>query len=124
MIRRKNSTDPAIHLPLTPAMLHVLIALADRERHGYAILKEIKRRTEGRVELSAGTLYGIIRRLYSNGIIEESDERPDPDLDDERRRYYRLTEFGRSVVTAEAERMEGVLRMVRAKNLMPGTKPA
>ena len=124
MARRKNSTDPTLHLPLTPAMLDVLIALADRERHGYAILKEIKRRTDGRVEMSAGTLYGIIRRLYTDGIIEESDERPDPDLDDERRRYYRLTDFGRRVVTAEAERMEGVLQMVRAKNLLPGAKPA
>ena len=124
MARRKSSTDPTLHLPLTPAMLDVLIALADRERHGYAILKEIKRRTDGRVEMSAGTLYGIIRRLYTDGIIEESDERPDPDLDDERRRYYRLTDFGRRVVTAEAERMEGVLQMVRAKNLLPGAKPA
>ena len=115
---------PESYLPVTPAMLHVLIALADRERHGYAILKEIKRRTDGGVELSAGTLYGIIRRLYGAGMIEESDERPDPDLDDERRRYYRLTGFGRQVVTAEAERMEGVLRMVRAKNLLPETKPA
>ena len=124
MARRKNPLDPAHHLPLTPGMLHVLIALADRERHGYAILKEIKRRTEDRVELSAGTLYGIIRRLYSDGMIEESDERPDPDLDDERRRYYRLTDFGRRVVAAEAERMESVLRMVRAKNLMSGSEPA
>ena len=124
MARRKNSADPTLHLPLTPAMLDVLIALADRERHGYAILKEIKRRTDGRVEMSAGTLYGIIRRLYTDGMIEESDERPDPDLDDERRRYYRLTDFGRRVVRAEAERMEGVLQMVRAKNLLPGPKPA
>ncbi len=105
-------------------MLHVLIALADRERHGYAILKEIKRRTDGRVEMSAGTLYGVIRRLYADGMIQESDERPDPELDDERRRYYRLTDLGRRAVAAEAERMEGVLRMVRAKNLLPGTKPA
>ena len=96
----------------------------NRERHGYAILKEIKRRTDDRVGLSAGTLYGVIRRLYSDGMIEESDERPDPDLDDERRRYYRLTEFGRRVVAAEAERMESVLQMVRAKNLMSGTEPA
>ncbi len=124
MARQKDPVDPARHLPLTPAMLHVLIALADRERHGYAILKEIKRRTDDRVELSAGTLYGVIRRLYSDGMIEESDERPDPDLDDERRRYYRLTEFGRRVVAAEAERMESVLQMVRAKNLMRGTEPA
>ena len=124
MARRKNSADPALHLPLTPAMLHVLIALADRERHGYAILKEIRRRTDGSVDMSAGTLYGIIRRLYTDGMIEESDERPDPDLDDERRRYYGLTDFGRRVVRAEAERMEGVLQMVRAKNLLPRPKPA
>ena len=124
MAHREKPADPTPYLPLTPAMLHVLIALADRERHGYAVLKEIKRRTEGRVEVSAGTLYGIIRRLYSDGMIEESDERPDPDLDDERRRYYRLTDFGRRVVAAEAERMEGVLQMVRAKNLMNGTETA
>ena len=124
LARRKNSAGPALRLPLSPAMLHVLIALADRERHGYAILKEIKRRTDGRVEMSAGTLYGVIRRLYADGMIQESDERPDPELDDERRRYYRLTDLGRRAVAAEAERMEGVLRMVRAKNLLPGTKPA
>ena len=102
MARRRRCNDPTPHLPLTPAMLHVLIALADRERHGYAILKEIKRRSDGRVDMSAGTLYGIIRRLHGDGMIEESDERPDPDLDDERRRYYRMTDFGRRVVTAEA----------------------
>ena len=124
MAHRKRSDDPTPHLPLTPAMLHVLIALGDRERHGYAILKEIKRRSDGSVDMSAGTLYGIIRRLHGDGMIEESDERPDPDLDDERRRYYRLTEFGRRVITAEAERMEGVLQMVRAKNLLSRTRPA
>ena len=88
-------------LPLTSGMFQVLIALADGEKHGYAIIKEVARRTEGRVRLSAGTLYTIIRRFVQEGVIAESAERPDPALDDERRRYYRLTEFGRAVARAE-----------------------
>src|SRR5438034_10786505 len=98
--------DPEDLLPLTPALFHVLLALADGEKHGYAILKEVARRTGGKVRLSAGTLYGIIHRLLGDGLIVESEERPDPALDDERRRYYRLTEFGRKVAVAEAERLE------------------
>ncbi len=111
--------DPQELLPLTPSMFEVLIALADGEKHGYAIIKEVNRRTGGRVALSAGTLYTIIRRFADEGIIEEAAERPDPALDDERRRYYRLTDFGRAVARAEAERMETALRMARAKELIP-----
>ena len=106
------------YLPLTPAVLHVLLALADGEKHGYIISKEIVRRTGGKVRLSAGTLYGIIKRLLDDGMIEESDNRPDFSLDDQRRRYYRLTKQGRDVAEAEAERLQRVLAMARAKHVL------
>jgi DNA-binding PadR family transcriptional regulator len=105
-------------------MFQVLIALADGEKHGYAILKEVARRTDGEVKLSAATLYTIIRRFVQEGVIAESAERPDPALDDERRRYYRLTAFGRDVARAEAARMETVLGMARAKKLIPKARLA
>src|SRR3954470_2284193 len=111
--------DPGDCLPLTPAMFEVLIALADGEKHGYAVLKEVARRTGGRITLSPGTLYAIVRRFVQEGVVAESDERPDPALDDERRRYYRLTDFGRSVAMAEARRMETALGMARSKSLIP-----
>jgi len=98
-------------------MFHVLLALADGEKHGYAILKEVKRRTDGKVQLSAGTLYGIIKRLNGEDWIVESTDRPAAGLDDERRRYYRLTELGRRVAVAEARRMEELLAMARNKKL-------
>ena len=120
----QKKRDPEPFLPLTPAMFHVLLALSDGEKHGYAILKEVAQRTGGRVHLSAGTLYGIVHRLLSEGLVVESDERPDPALDDERRRYYRLTEFGRKVAIAEAERMEEILGMARAKKLLRRPEPA
>lgn len=104
-------------LPLTPAMFHVLLALADGDKHGYAILKEVARRTEDKVRLSAGTLYGNLARLESAGMIVESDRRPAIGLDDERRRYYRLTEFGREVAVAEAQRMHEALAQAREKHL-------
>jgi DNA-binding PadR family transcriptional regulator len=113
----KRNKDVESFLPMTPAMFHVLIALADGEKHGYAILKEVARRTEGQVRLSAGTLYGNLARLESAGLIVESDERPAIGLDDERRRYYRLTDFGREVAIAEAERMDAALSQARAKKL-------
>ena len=122
MTRRRRDPDPL--LPLTPGMFQVLIALADGEKHGYAIIKEVARRTGGEVSLSAGTLYTIIRRFVQEGVIAESDARPDPALDDERRRYYRVTDFGRDVAKAEARRMETALGMARAKNLIPRVKPA
>lgn len=120
--KRARETEP--YLPLTPAMFHVLLALADGEKHGYAILKDVARRTGGRVQLSAGTLYGIIKRLDADEMIEEMNERPDPELDDERRRYYRLTEFGRDVALAEARRHEEVIAIARAKKLLPKLKEA
>lgn len=116
MTSRTRSTDG--FLPLTAPMLHTLVALADGEKHGYAILKEIARRTDGSVRLSAGTLYALIRRATADGLIVESDERPDPALDDERRRYYRLTPLGRRVTIAEITRLESIVEMARAKNLV------
>jgi DNA-binding PadR family transcriptional regulator len=112
---KKQDAEP--YLPLTPAMFHILLALADGEKHGYAILKEVSRRTEGKVQLSAGTLYGNLARLASSGMILESDRRPEAGLDDERRRYYRLTEFGREVAMAEARRMEDAVEQAYAKKL-------
>jgi DNA-binding PadR family transcriptional regulator len=111
--------DPSTLLPLTPGMFQVLIALADGEKHGYAIIKEVARRTGGDVRLSAATLYTILRRFVQDGVVVESAERPDPALDDERRRYYRVTPFGREVARAEAARMETALGMARAKRLIP-----
>jgi DNA-binding PadR family transcriptional regulator len=111
-------SDPEELLPLSPAVFHVLLALADAERHGYGIIKEVEARTEGRVRLGPGTLYGSIKRMLEEGLIEESDERPDSELDDERRRYYRLTVFGRRVASAEAERLEGLVASARDKRLL------
>ncbi len=113
---------PEEFLPLTPAMFHILLALADKERHGYHIMREVDERTEGSVKLGPGTLYGSIKRMMADGLIEELEERPDPELDDERRRYYRLTDFGFRVATAEAQRLEQMVRSARAKKLLPRTK--
>jgi DNA-binding PadR family transcriptional regulator len=104
--------------PLTPAMFHVLLALAEDDLHGYAILKEVELRTGGKVLLSTGTLYGIIKRLLADGLIAELRSRPAATQDDERRRYYRLTPRGREVAAAEAERMNEIVAIARAKNLL------
>lgn len=110
-------------LPLTPAMFHVMLALADGDKHGYAIMKEVARLTDGAVSLSAGTLYGILRRLEAEGMVIEKDDRPAPELDDERRRYYHLTDFGRRVARAEAERLEDMVSLARSRKLMARVKP-
>jgi DNA-binding PadR family transcriptional regulator len=110
--------------PLTPSMFHVLLALAGDDLHGYAILKEVELRTGGKVRLSTGTLYGIIKRLLSDGLIVELRSRPAESDDDERRRYYRLTPHGRQVATAEAERMDEILSIARSRNLLKKTKLA
>jgi len=111
--------DPTDHLPLTPAVLHILLALADEERHGYGIMLEIERRTKGSFRPGPGTLYGTIKRLLSSRLIEETGERPDPDLDDERRRYYRLTPLGRRVLEAEVARLQQVVGVAKLKKLVP-----
>jgi DNA-binding PadR family transcriptional regulator len=105
-------------------MFHVLLALAGEDRHGYAILKEVELCTGGKVRLSTGTLYGIIKRLLADGLIAELRSRPAHPEDDERRRYYRLTPFGRQVATAEAQRMDEVLAIARANNLLKKTRTA
>ena len=91
-------------LPLTPAVFHILLALADGERHGYAIMRDVSNDTNGVLRLGPGTLYGCLNRMLAAGLVEESDERPDPELDDERRRYYRITAMGLKTVRAEALR--------------------
>src|SRR5215211_5064056 len=100
-------------------MFHILLALADKERHGYEIMREVDERSEGKMRLGPGTLYGSIKRMLSDGLIEELEERPDPELDDERRRYYRLTNLGHRVAVAEAERLERLVKNARAKKLLP-----
>ncbi|MGH9370850.1 MAG: PadR family transcriptional regulator [Vicinamibacterales bacterium] len=107
--------DPSSFLPLTSAMFQILVALADGEKHGYAIIKEVERRTEGTVVLRTGTLYTALKRFVDDGLVEETAERPDPALDDERRRYYRLTDNGRRVALAETDRLEATLAQARAK---------
>lgn len=106
------------NVPLTPAMFHVLLALAGDDLHGYAILKDVAVRTQGEVQLSTGTLYGIIKRLLNDGLIAELRQRPAAAEDDERRRYYRLTAQGREVAAAEAERLEKVVALARSRNLL------
>ncbi len=110
--------DPESFLPLTPAAFHILLALADGEKHGYGIMREVTSQTEGKMRLGPGTLYGTIKRMLADGWIEESNERPDPELDDERRRYYRLTDFGQKVVRAEAERLSSLVSVARANRLV------
>ena len=107
-------------LPLTPAVFHILLALADGEKHGYGIMQEVAQITYGKVKMGPGTLYGTIKRMIEMRLIEESDERPDPAMDDERRRYYRLTSFGEKVAEAEAARMATLLRAARSKRIMGG----
>ena len=106
-------------LPLHKDVFHILVAVSDRDRHGYAILQDIAARTEGRIRLRPSSLYSAIHRMLEDGLIEELDERPDPEEDDERRRYYRITPFGRKVAVAEARRLERLLADARATGLVP-----
>ncbi len=117
---KKAERSPETMLPLTQAVFHILLALADGERHGYGIMQEIAARTNGAMRMGPGTLYGSIKRMLADGLIEASDERPDPELDDERRRYYRLTNVGQRVVRAEAQRLEQVVRIAQAKRILSG----
>ena len=113
--------NPDSLLPLPPAVFHILIALADRDRHGYSIMQDVAARTDGKVQLSAGTLYSAIRRMLEQGLIEELAESPDPSSTDERRRYYRLTRFGKRVAAAEVGRLNTLVQQARATGLVPGT---
>ena len=118
----KKQRAPESFLPLKPHWFHVLLSLADQEQHGYGIMQEVLDRTEGKVRLWPATLYGTLKRLIDEGLIAESEERPAPELDDARRRYYRLTIFGRHVLAAESERLEDLVRVIRAKRRLAERK--
>jgi len=113
-----NTRDPEALLPLTLAEFHILVSLVDHERHGYGIMLEIAERTHEKMRIGPATLYRAIKRLLDTSLIEELSERPDPDFDDERRRYYRLTDFGRQVARAEVDRLMELIDYAKAKNLM------
>ncbi|MEO8623863.1 MAG: PadR family transcriptional regulator [bacterium] len=114
----KLGRETDAQLPLTPATFQILLALVDGERHGYAIMKDVAEHTEGAVRLGPGTLYGSLKRLLEGGLVEEGAERADPEMGDERRRYYRITKFGMSVARAEARRMAAVVQTARQKKLI------
>ncbi len=115
----RGTVDPESFLPLHRDTFHILVSLADRDRHGYAVMQDVLDRTDGALRLSPSSLYAAIRRLLEHALIEELSERPDPAHDDERRRYYRLTKLGRAVATAEARRLERLLGDARATGLLP-----
>ena len=121
--KRRAARPPETYLPLPPATFHILLALAYGELHGYAIMKDVTARSEGTVRLGPGTLYGALKRLLKAGLVRESGERADPKRGDERRRYYRLTPLGLSVVRAEARRLDAMVRAARRKQLI-GVRPA
>ena len=110
-----NHRSPRELLPLTPPVFHILLALAEEERHGYGIMQDVARQTNGALQLGPGTLYGCLKRMLAAGLVEESDERPDPALDDERRRYYRMTTLGKRIVRAEAQRLAGAVTVAMAR---------
>ncbi|HMF59475.1 MAG TPA: helix-turn-helix transcriptional regulator [Vicinamibacterales bacterium] len=116
---RADADDVDSFIPLPTAVFHILVALADRERHGYSIMQDVTARTGGKVRLSAGTLYSAIRRMLEQGLIEEMRTSPDPASDDDRRRYYRLTRLGRDVALAEARRLTDMLSQARTTGLIP-----
>ena len=111
-------------LPLPPATLHILLALADEDRHGYAVIQDVAERTRGELKLSPGTLYRSIQRMLEQGLIVEPRERPSPEHDDERRRYYRITPLGQAVARAEVRRLDQLVRMARARGLAPSKAKA
>ena len=112
--------DPQDFLPLPSSTFHVLLVLAEGEKHGYAIMRDVRTISDGAVKMGPGTLYGTIKRMLEAGLCEESGERPDPDLDDERRRYYRITGLGERVVTAEVRRLATMIERSVLKRLSPG----
>ena len=107
--------------PLTPAVLHILLALSREERHGYGIMKQVQEDSQGKVNMGPGTLYGSIGRMIDAGLIAESDKKVDPDMDDERRVYYRMTALGKKALAAELERYDDVVALAKQKTLLPST---
>ena len=121
----RTSSEPSAQLPLTVPVFHILVSLADRDLHGYAMIQDILQRTDGEVRLTASTLYTAIRRLLDAGMVDEVDDpRRGPGGDDERRRYYRMTSYGREVAQLEAARLERAAGMARAKRLLPKSRKA
>lgn len=111
-------TSPEDMIPLTPAVFHILLSLADGEKHGYAIMQAVEDISDGRVKMGPGTLYGSIKRMQKSSFIIETDQRPDPQLDDERRRYYKLTDFGQHVATLEAHRLHNLVNSRQSRLLL------
>ena len=105
--------------PLTPAVFHILLALSDGEKHGYRIMQAVKANSYGEFQIGPGTLYGTIKRMLADDLIAESEERPDPELDDQRRRYYRLTDQGRQTLQADLVRMDALLKRARTLKVIP-----
>ena len=124
MTKNTASKSPESFLPLKPNWFHILASLSDSEQHGYGLMQEVLERTDGKVRLWPATLYGTLKRLIEEELIEESDERPSPDVDDARRRYYRLTKLGRRVLEAETQRLKELIAMVKPKKtiLDPGAR--
>ena len=118
MTKQKKRTDLDALLPLRPVEFLVLLVLADAERHGYGIVQDIAERTDGKVKLLPGNLYAVLRRLMESALLSESSRRPAGDLDDQRRRYYRITKLGKRVLAADAERMKELVTQVEARNLL------
>ena len=121
MGRMNEEPSPQSLLPLQPTTFHILLSLAEEDRHGYAIILDVARRTDGEIKLNAGTLYRSIQRMLELGLITETKTRPTPEVDDERRRYYRITPFGTAVAQAEVKRLSGLVKMARACGVAPRT---
>lgn len=119
-----KTQSPQDLLPLTPPVFHILLALADEERHGYGIMQDVATQTDDALQLGPGTLYGCLKRMLAAQLVEESDERPDPALDDQRRRYYRMTGLGQRVVRAEAQRLANAVLAARSKRLLDRNRPS
>jgi DNA-binding PadR family transcriptional regulator len=118
MTHASSTLEPESQLPLTPATFHILLALAGQDRHGYSIMREVEAYTNGGLHLGATTLYRSIKQMLAAHLIEEAEERPDPQLDDERRRYYRLTAFGRQVLRAETRRLARLVALAGEKGII------
>ena len=116
----KELPVPTSLLPLPPATFHILLSLAEQDRHGYAIIQNVAARTGGELKLSAGTLYRSIQRMLEQGLLVETRERPSPEEDDERRRYYRITPYGEAVARAEARRLTQLVRLARESGFAAG----
>ena len=113
-----EAPTPQDMLPLTPVVLHMLLALADGEKHGYAMMKAVEEDTNAQMQIRVGSLYGSIQRMIDARLIEETDERPVPELDDQRRRYYQLTDFGKRVLRAEMQRLTHLVGLAKAKHVL------